>query len=51
VDIAPTILDRMGIDLATTQPPLDGESLRAPATKPVEKASAKSPNKKKKSGK
>jgi len=37
-DIAPTILARFGCDLAQFTPPLDGESLLAPATKPVGKA-------------
>ena len=27
VDITPTILDRLGFDLATLDPPLDGQSL------------------------
>ncbi len=34
-DITPTILDRFGVDLGRLQPPLDGESLTKPATKPV----------------
>jgi len=33
-DIAPTILDRLGVDLSKINPPLDGESLARPATKP-----------------
>jgi len=37
-DITPTILDSFGLDLAKFEPKLDGESLRAAATKPVEKA-------------
>lgn len=40
-DIAPTILDSFGLDLSKIEPQLDGESLRLPATKPVEKAPAK----------
>lgn len=35
VDIAPTILARLGVDLKSIQPPLDGEPLLAPATKPI----------------
>lgn len=34
-DIAPTILARFGVDLSKFQPPLDGEPLIKPATKPV----------------
>jgi hypothetical protein len=34
-DVAPTILDRFGVDLGRLQPPLDGEPLTKPATKPV----------------
>jgi hypothetical protein len=34
-DIAPTILDRLGVNLAKLTPPLDGESLARPATKPA----------------
>jgi hypothetical protein len=34
-DITPTILDRFGVDLGRLQPPLDGEPLTKPATKPV----------------
>jgi len=34
-DVAPTILDRFGVDLSRLQPPLDGEPLTKPATKPV----------------
>jgi arylsulfatase A-like enzyme len=34
-DITPTILDRLGVDLSKLTPPLDGESLAKPATKPV----------------
>jgi hypothetical protein len=37
-DIAPTVLDCFGLDLAKFAPPLDGESLLKPATRPVEKA-------------
>jgi len=37
-DIAPTILARFGLDLSRFQPPLDGEPLTQPATKPVLKA-------------
>ena len=37
-DIAPTVLDRLGVDLGKITPPLDGESLAKPAVKPVEKA-------------
>jgi len=37
-DIAPTILARFGVDLSRFQPPLDGEPLTQPATKPVLKA-------------
>jgi len=37
-DITPTILDRFGVDLGKLEPPLDGESLTRPATKPVLKA-------------
>jgi hypothetical protein len=37
-DIAPTILDRFGVDLSKLQPPLDGEPLTKPGTKPVLKA-------------
>ena len=39
-DITPTVLDRLGVDTGKIAPPLDGESLAKPATKPVEKASA-----------
>lgn len=39
-DIAPTILDSFGLDLSKIEPPPDGETLRAAATRPVEKASA-----------
>ena len=42
-DVAPTILDRFGLDLSRINPPLDGESLLAPATKPVDKAPATKP--------
>lgn len=37
-DIAPTILARFGVDLSKLQPPLDGEPLTQPATKPVRRA-------------
>lgn len=37
-DIAPTIMARFGLDLRKLQPPLDGEPLTQPATKPVLKA-------------
>lgn len=37
-DVAPTILARFGLDLTKFQPPLDGEPLIRPATKPVLKA-------------
>ena len=40
-DITPTILARFGLDLAGIQPPLDGEPLIQPATKPVQKAPEK----------
>jgi len=43
-DVAPTVLDRFGCDLAAFQPPLDGEPLSRPATRPVEKAPEKDPN-------
>ena len=33
-DIAPTVLDEMGVDLAKLTPPLDGESLTKPAKNP-----------------
>ncbi|MCS7237755.1 MAG: alkaline phosphatase family protein [Thermoguttaceae bacterium] len=42
-DIAPTILDRMGVNLSKIEPPLDGEPLTKPATKPVLKAPEKPP--------
>jgi arylsulfatase A-like enzyme len=42
-DIAPTILDRFGLDLSTITPPLNGEPLTKPATRPVEKAPATPP--------
>ena len=35
-DITPTILDRLGVDLAKLTPPLDGETLAKPATKTAE---------------
>ena len=35
-DIAPTILDRLGVDLAKITPPLDGETLAKPGTKTVQ---------------
>lgn len=34
-DITPTILARLGVDLKSIQPPLDGEPLLAPASKPI----------------
>jgi hypothetical protein len=37
-DITPTILERFGLDLGKFEPKLDGESLAAPAVKPVLKA-------------
>jgi hypothetical protein len=37
-DITPTVLDRLGVDLAKIDPPLDGESLGKPAVKPTEKS-------------
>ena len=40
-DVAPTVLDRLGVDAGKISPPLDGESLARPATKPVERAPAK----------
>ncbi|MHC4562192.1 MAG: alkaline phosphatase family protein [Planctomycetota bacterium] len=40
-DIAPTILDRFGVDLSRLQPPPDGEPVTKPATKPVLTAPAK----------
>ncbi|MEI6809962.1 MAG: alkaline phosphatase family protein [bacterium] len=42
-DIAPTVLDNFGLDLAKFMPALDGESLRQAAVKPVEKAPATRP--------
>jgi predicted AlkP superfamily pyrophosphatase or phosphodiesterase len=47
-DIAPTILDRFGLDLGKLVPKLAGESLLAPAKKPVEKAPATGPGARKK---
>jgi hypothetical protein len=55
-DVAPTILARFGLDLSKFQPPLDGETLTAAATKPVLKApekkggGRKAPGKKKPAG-
>ena len=46
-DIAPTILDRFGIDLGKLEPPLDGEPLTKPATKSVLKAPENPPSLKK----
>jgi hypothetical protein len=40
-DVAPTILARFGLDLKKLDPPLDGEPLTEPATKPVLKAPEK----------
>ena len=40
-DVAPTILLRFGLDLSKFKPPLDGEPLTQPATKPVLKAPEK----------
>ena len=37
-DITPTVLERFGLDLGMFEPKLDGESLAAPAVKPVLKA-------------
>jgi len=37
-DITPTVLERFGLDLGKFEPKLDGESLAAPAVKPVLKA-------------
>lgn len=34
-DITPTILARLGVDVASINPPLDGEPLLAPAKKPI----------------
>ena len=42
-DIAPTVLDRFGLDLAKFEPKLDGEPLTKPAAKPVEKAPTEKP--------
>jgi hypothetical protein len=42
-DIAPTVLDRFGLDLAKFEPKIDGEPLSKPAVKPVEKAPAEKP--------
>ena len=42
-DIAPTVLDRFGLDLAKFEPKIDGEPLTKPAAKPVEKAPAEKP--------
>jgi predicted AlkP superfamily pyrophosphatase or phosphodiesterase len=48
-DITPTILDRLGVDLAKITPPLDGESLARPATKaPTKPDIVPKPRKKKK---
>jgi hypothetical protein len=40
-DVAPTILARFGLDLSKLDPPLDGEPLTQPATKPVLQAPEK----------
>jgi len=45
-DVAPTILDSFGFDLSKIEPPLDGESLRRAAAKPVEKAPPRKPGSK-----
>ena len=37
-DMTPTVLARLGVDLAKITPPLDGEALIRPATKPIAKA-------------
>jgi arylsulfatase A-like enzyme len=37
-DITPTVMERFGLDLGKFEPKLDGESLAAPAVKPVLKA-------------
>lgn len=50
-DVAPTILARFGLDLSKFQPPLDGEPLTQPATKPVLKAPEKKPAPKKQKAK
>ncbi len=42
-DVAPTILDRFGLDLSSFQPPLSGESLRKPATRSVRTAPEQRP--------
>ena len=42
-DIAPTILDRLGVDLSKIEPKLDGEPLTKPALKPLEKAPPEDP--------
>jgi arylsulfatase A-like enzyme len=42
-DIAPTVLDRFGLDLAKFEPKLDGEPLTKPAVKAVEKAPTEKP--------
>lgn len=36
-DITPTILDRLGVNTSHISPPLDGESLARPATRPPAK--------------
>lgn len=40
-DITPTVLERFGLDLGKFEPKLDGETLAAPAVKPVLKAPEK----------
>ncbi len=40
-DVAPTILARFGLELSKVKPPLDGETLTEPATKPFLKSPEK----------
>ena len=42
-DIAPTILARLGVDLAKLSPPLDGEPLTTAARKPIDRPVTESP--------
>jgi arylsulfatase A-like enzyme len=49
-DITPTILARLGVDLASIKPELSGESLAKPATKPIDKPVTVPPGAKAKSG-